>query len=174
MKSLMSYGINEDIAIVISKKIKKYHNQYSVFFKIYSRDDSHISLSITQLDSCCKKLFNAQELEQIAHEVFDPHLGDGRVLNIKAEPITPSPIMVLDVDWIKRKMYQSQTKSKMMAKDLGLQKNALDEYLNGNKELGRMEKSMFYYYLEYRQFVKNTTSQKVTPTGLDVELGEWK
>lgn len=159
MRNIELLELNEESTSAIIKKMRKYSNSYGLLFKIIAASETEVCISVSQINPDSKKIFDQEELVEIAHDVFEENLIPGQQLKITANTIVAAPTKVVDVDWIKRRMYQSSTKLKQMAKDLGFPKNGLDDYFGGNRPFTKVEKAMFYYYLEYRMLMKETGTQ---------------
>lgn len=159
MRNIELLELNEESTSAIIKKMRKYSNNYGLLFKIITASESEVCVSVSQINPDSKKIFDQDELIEIAHDVFEENLLPSQQLKVSTNTIVAAPTKVVDVDWIKRRMYQSSTKLKQMAKDLGFPKNGLDDYLSGTRPYTKVEKAMFYYYLEYRALLKENGAQ---------------
>ncbi len=155
MKNIELLELSQDTEHLILKKMKKYSNNYGLLFKIISVDENQILVSISQYNPDSKKIFDKEELVEIGLDVFEEHVLPSQKIIISTNTIEPAPARDVDVDWIKRRMYQTSTKITTMAKDLGLPKSAIEDFFNPKKPLNKMEKNLFFFYLEYRALLKN-------------------
>jgi hypothetical protein len=154
-----TYG--EEVAGNIIRKLKKYSFKYSLAIKILSVNPSEVYVSIAQVNADAKKIFDRDELAEIIHDLFDENILPSQELKMSIHTIEVSPLRDIDVEWVKRRMYQTSTKISQMSKDLGIPKTTIDAYLKSNAPFNKLEKGVFFYYLEYRNLLKqaNTTNK---------------
>jgi hypothetical protein len=168
MRNIELLELSEESADAIVKKMRKYTNIYGLLFKIFSASEDELAVSVSQINPDSKKLFDRDELIEIAHDVFDESLLPTQHLKVACNTIEAAPTKGVDPEWIKRRMYQTSTKLKQMARDFGFPKNGMDDYLNGTRPLSKVEKALFFYYLEYRALLK----EKGQNTGQIEDEGE--
>ncbi len=154
MRNLELLELSDESREAIVKKMRKYANSYGLIFKILSASEEELAVSLSQINPDSKKIFDKDELVEIAHDVFDEGLLPTQQLKVGSNTIEASPTKEVDIEWVKRRMYQTSTKLKQMTKDFGFPKNGLDDYFNGTRPIAKLEKAMFFYYLEYRALLK--------------------
>ncbi len=154
MKNIELLQVSEEAVGAILKKTRKYASNYGLFFKISNVSEEEVCVSVSQINPDAKKIFDKEELAEIVHDVFDENILPSHHLKIVCNTIDGAPTKDVDLNWIKRRMYQTSTKLKQMTKDFGLPKNGLDDFFNGTRPISKVERAMFYYYLEYRALLK--------------------
>lgn len=123
------------------------HGRHSnITFKFVSLDSNSVTIKVIQGKSAAGNYQNKKRLIEIVHETFDSFFP-GKKIHVQPVPYEESPVDKVNAEWIQKKMLDSGTRLKDIAKETGIEQTQLSAAINGGRPLSQVTKAMFYFYL---------------------------
>jgi hypothetical protein len=146
-------NVNKLSGILDNEQIKQlegaafvHEQQSNVTFKIIDVSENRVHIGVSQAEKNSKVYATEATLIKRTHEVFDKWL---RSFTLQIEPTTalPSPVSIVNVQWLEKKMLEKGLRIKQMAFDTGVDRESIAEWVAGKRPMSQIVKAMFYFYL---------------------------
>lgn len=124
------------------------HQRFSnITFKIIAVNENDVTIAIFQGKSFQENHFDIKRLVEIAKENFTPFIVNKKIL-VQPSPYKPSPVEVVNSEWITAQMSRYHIALKQLAIDTGINKSSLSSVITGQKPLSDPMRAMFYYFFK--------------------------
>jgi hypothetical protein len=123
-----------------------HQQQSSISFTILDVSEERIHISVVQAETNSKIYATEATLLKRTHEVFDKWLPSIH-LEIEATTALPSPVSIVNVEWLEKKMLQKGVRIKQIAFDTGVDRESIAQWVSGKRSMSQIVKAMFYFYL---------------------------
>jgi hypothetical protein len=146
-------NINKLNEVLDTEKLKQLESaalvhklQSNITFTIHDVSENSVHIEVQQAENNSKKYATEATLLKRTHEVFDKWLPS---FNLVIEPTTalPSPVSIVTVQWLEKKMLQQGVRIKQIAFDTGVDRESIAEWVTGKRSMSQIVKAMFYFYL---------------------------
>ena len=129
----------------------KDQNQLSnISFKITEYSEEMIIIQIVQDKLSTGIYYTQKQLIEITHEIFDLFFP-GKKVHVHAITYVNTPVNNVNIHWINIKMLLTQTRTKQIVNDTGIDTTTIKNIIAGNVELTQPLKALFYYYFLNRE-----------------------
>jgi hypothetical protein len=120
--------------------------QSNITFTVTDVSANSINIEVLQSENKSKKYATEATLLKRTHEVFDKLFPS---FHLEIEPTTalPSPVSVVTVPWLEKKMLEKGVRIKQIAFDTGVDRESIAEWVTGKRSMSQIVKAMFYFYL---------------------------
>jgi hypothetical protein len=124
-----------------------------IYFQVIACENGTLTVKVWQQENVAEKYLSTTELVNRARGVFGPVVPEGTVIHVRPIALKRDELKSFSVIDIEAKMRQYGLQPKDLVKLLDIDKSSLSLMLNGERELTKSGKAMFYYLfknLEYR------------------------
>lgn len=123
-----------------------HHIQSHISFEIISLEKDQVKIEVIQDKKTSGKYASETTLTKRAHEVFHRFLPSSS-MEITTVTALPSPVSIVNVEWLEKKMLEKGVRIKQIAFDTGIDRESIANWVSGKRSMGQAVKAMFYYYL---------------------------
>jgi hypothetical protein len=123
-----------------------HQQQSNITFTIINVSDDSIHIGVVQAENNSKKYATEATLMKRTHEVFDKWLPSIH-LDIDATTALPSPVSIVTVQWLEKKMLDKSVRIKQIAFDTGVDRESIAQWVSGKRAMSQIVKAMLYFYL---------------------------
>lgn len=133
--------MNKELAAVIEM-----HKRYSnITFRKTKNKKDELVIEATQGKSFQGVYFDDKRLSEIVHEVFGAYESD---FHATGRPYAPAEHHIVDSTWLKKQLFDKRIKSKIVVRDLALDKSYFSNHLSGRVPISNSYQGMYFYYFK--------------------------
>jgi len=158
-------GIIEDTALEEIAFGASLHRRHSnITFKIISifPPKKAITIEVRQEQNPeSDQYFSTKRLVLLTRDLIEKHIPPGWRLYVNVVHDTHPPFLIVTPKWLSRQMEELGIKAKKMAKETGVTRDEIIEWLSDKRELNTLVKSMLYYYFRAKRLDQNKRREDI-------------
>lgn len=149
MKNIELLPISDQEKKRLSEFAIQYRKMGRIYVEIVSFNGSRLIVRAEQKEAVNDRILTKSELVERVREMFSGEIPEDWKLTVSAVNYDRRDIAAVDADWIRNNMERLGLKAKDLEKHMGLDKSSISLYLSGERNLSKLAKAGFYYFVKY-------------------------
>lgn len=145
-QELLNRYLSEEEFLKLQAAATRYHVQSSMAFSIKLIEDSRIRISTIQNEMPSGHYAIEATLVKRTEDLFKKFFPGFSII-VTAQTYLPSPALVVNPQWIAKRMEDKGLKIKQVAFDTGIDRQSLSDWITGKRSMSQIVKALFYFYL---------------------------
>ena len=137
------------------KRLAAFANEYRKMARIYievvSFMNGRLIVRAEQKEAVNERILTKTELSERVREMFAGEIPADWTLTVSAVNFDRRDIAAVDADWITGNMQRLGLRAKDIVNHMGLDKSEASLILAGERNLSKLGKAAFYYFIKYHE-----------------------